>query len=250
MREGYEITSEDIEYFKSTRELAYKGEAGRRRRDYSIEYTGTKKAVLDKVRQEAAAREARGEKYTCHKGCSLCCVQYIEASVNECEVITCYLYDNMDVFFNFIEQYPIWRRKTERYGDPLSACEQALVQLRKQGNISGAEQVELDEKLLDYQTLNVPCPFLHNDICSIYEVQPYTCATHYVTGPAEFCSPFHPARPEIHRVPLTDDMRDLSLYGHKIKEPLIFSMPHTVYEILCGGLLYITRLTGLKIPDE
>src|SRR5262249_17523424 len=48
-----------------------------------------------------------------------------------------------------------------------------------------------------YFALQIPCPFLKNEICSIYEDRPAACRELLVTSPAELCRDFvhNPVRP-------------------------------------------------------
>jgi len=251
MREIKELAAEDIEYFNRQKELAYQGRAGTVRKNYCIYYTENKNKAFDKIYRQLTGRiKKNDEKITCDKGCPTCCVYYIEASVNECELIVYYLYNNIDRYFLFLEQYPEWRRRTGQYGDPLSDCERTVAEMRKEDRFSNDDLYNLDRKLLDYQLLDVVCPFNHDGICIIHEVRPYACANHLVTTPADWCSPFHPSRPKIYRADKTEEMDDLELYGYKLEKPVISSMPLTVYEIMRGGLPYITELTGISILDR
>lgn len=251
MSRKLEITVEDREYFSRQKELAYKGRSGEMRRKFCIDYIKTKNTAFDKLyRQLTGKIEERGEKITCHKGCSTCCVLYIEASVCECELIVYYLYENPDVFFIFLEQYPEWRRLIGQYGDPLIDCEMMIAEMRREDRWDDETQHELDSKLVDYQLLGVPCPFLYDDICIIHAVKPYACANHLVTSPADWCSPFHPARPVLYRSDKIEEMNDLTLYGYELEKAVIASMPRTVYEILRGGLPYISEITGIDLPYD
>jgi Fe-S-cluster containining protein len=38
-----------------------------------------------------------------------------------------------------------------------------------------------------YSSLKLTCPFLHQDICTIYEQRPLVCREHYIIGSAEGC---------------------------------------------------------------
>ncbi len=250
MNKELRITGEDVEYFKRNRDLAYRGKSGRQRRDFSISYIDNKKKILQRIRREVVDQTEQGMQFTCRKGCSYCCVLYIEASVNECEAIVYYLYNRMDTFFIFLERYPAWRRETGRYGDLLLAGMKARMKLRKEKDNIEANRIELSESMMDYQSLNVSCPFLHNNICTIYEVQPYACATHYVTTPAEWCSPFNLGQPDVYRTQPANDVSDLQLLDRKLGEPVISSMPLTVYEILRGGLSYLSEVTGLNLTED
>ncbi len=250
MEEELINSSEDIEYFNRSRELAYGGRPGRQRRDFCIGYIKHKKAVLERVRREIAEQEKQGMQFTCHKGCSYCCVLYIEAGIAECEAIVYYLYNNINAFLTFLEQYPAWRHETERHGDLARACQAGRAKLRREKDNVEANRREALDSLMDYQSLDVPCPFLHNGACSIYEVRPYACAVHYVTTPADWCSPFHPGEPLVYRAKPGDDMLDRTLYNQPLPDPIIVSMPLTVYEILSGGIPYIIEVTGLKDLEE
>ena len=54
------VTGEDIDYFKGNRDLAYWGNSGRRRREFSISYIDGKKKILERIRREVADQTKRG----------------------------------------------------------------------------------------------------------------------------------------------------------------------------------------------
>ena len=239
-----------MDMFQLNREIAYKGRIGRERRDFCINYIQQKKEVLKRIEQEVLdVSEREGLGFTCRKGCSFCCVLYVEGNIKECEAIVYFLYQNDDALNIFLNQYPIWRQKTGQYGDLLLSCQKDFGQLRKDNEDKAAQQ-ELVDDLLFYKLLNVPCPFLHDNICVIYEVRPYTCATHYVTSPAEFCSPLNPYDPVVYRTEPSGDILDLSFYHRSIQEPVISCLPLTVYEILNDGFSYLATVTGLQNLEE
>jgi Fe-S-cluster containining protein len=43
----------------------------------------------------------------------------------------------------------------------------------------------------NYFDKKIPCVFLKNELCSVYEARPFTCRTHLVVSPPERCSPDH-----------------------------------------------------------
>ena len=190
-----------------------------------------------------------GETITCHKGCSLCCVLYVEASIKECEAIVYYLYQNESALSVFLQQYPKWRERIREYGDLFKRCEQTLHQKRGVGDSKETSRA-LADALLFYKMQNISCPFLHNNICLIHEVRPYLCAAHYVTTPAEWCSPLNPRQPKVYKATLGDEMFDLSFYHKRLSGPVFSFMPVTVYEILKGGFLYLSDITGLESLEE
>ena len=91
----------------------------------------------------------------------------------------------------------------------------------------------------------IPCPFLQNKICIIYEVRPYTCAAHYVTTPAEWCNPLNKNQPKVYKFEPHDELFNLSFYFQSLSKPALSFMPITVYEILYGGFSYLSDITGL-----
>jgi len=46
---------------------------------------------------------------------------------------------------------------------------------------------ELDPINRSYYALRIPCPYLENEMCSIYEARPAACRELLVTSPAELC---------------------------------------------------------------
>src|SRR5205809_4964536 len=46
---------------------------------------------------------------------------------------------------------------------------------------------EMEPLNRDYYALRIPCPFLENEMCSIYEARPAACRELLVTSPAELC---------------------------------------------------------------
>jgi Fe-S-cluster containining protein len=231
---------------KLNREIAYQGKIGRRREDFCVNYIRRKKALLSRIQREVFERiEGRTEEITCQEGCSFCCVLYIEANIQECEAIVYHLYDNHDALSIFLQQYPQWRDRMRQSGDIFERCEQALYDNRNSGENSSTQQA-LADALLFYKMQNIPCPFLYSELCTIYKVRPYTCANHYVTTPAEWCSPLNPNQPKVYETMMDDAVFDLTFYYHGLSKPLITLVPLTVYAILNSGFSYLCRVTGLE----
>ena len=238
------------------RTIAYRGDIGKQREEFCIRYIRRKQALIRRIQQEIFRQiEGRGEEITCHKGCSVCCVLYIEANIQECEAIVYYLYQNPDALFLFLQQYQEWRNRMRQSGDPFRICENALYESREGKQTRNGEAL-LDALLL-YQELNIPCPFLHDGICMIYEVRPYVCANHYVTTPSvwcsarEWCRPLNPNQPKVYKTSTDEEISDLSFYCQRLVKPVIRFMPATVYEIINGSFMYLSTVTGIKgLADE
>jgi len=232
------------------REIAYKGETGKRRQDFCISYIRHKKIIFQEMERRIIAQIGGGdEKITCHKGCSSCCVAYIEAKAAECEAIVYYLYQNEDILSVFLQQYPKWRSNLWEYGDLFKRCEQALYEIRYKGENEKRRQ-DLADALFLYKMQNIPCPFLRDHVCTIHEVRPFTCASHYVTTPSDWCSPFNPNQPKVYKSSAVNNISDPPFYYGSLANPVILNMPLAVYQILKCGFFYLSEVIRLEALQE
>jgi hypothetical protein len=229
---------------------AYKGHIGQQREIFCAEFIRQKKESYNRIQSEILKQiEAKNEKVTCHKGCSDCCVLYIEANIQESEAIVCFLYQRQDILSGFLKRYDLWRHRMRQSGDPFSNCERILHEGRQE-KISRSDQYILLDTLRLYHEQNITCPFLCDGVCTIYEVRPYVCANHYVTTPREWCkavnwcNPDFPDRPMVYMTEI-DEIGDLSFYYHNLSKPVVGFVPTTVYNILTNGLNYICDVTGM-----
>ena len=232
-------------------ETAYKGKVGLERRAFCSAFIEKKQDAFRRLERDVFAKiESNGERVTCHKGCSACCVAYIQASIQECEAIVYYLYENPTTLDSFLERYSRWRERMRSLGNPFLRCDEVLHQ-QYQGELSQSDQGILLGALSLYQEQDIPCCFLSDGACSIYSVRPYACVNHYVTTPAawcragDWCEPQSPHRPRIYMTGV-DDLYDISFYHENLRRPIVGFMPTMVYRILTGGLEYIAELTGFE----
>ncbi|MFC1871969.1 hypothetical protein ACFLYF_06215 [Chloroflexota bacterium] len=220
------------------------GTLGKQRKEFCINYIKHKQASLSRIQREITKQiERDGKEVTCQKGCSYCCVLYIEANIQECEAIVYHLYQNDEILSLFLQQYPEWRGKMRQSGDIFNKCEQILKNRRNTVYNSSSQQ-ELADALLFLKLQNIPCPFLYNGICTIYDVRPYTCLNHLVTTPAEWCSPLNPHEPTVYQTTIEDELLDLAFYPKSLDKPLITYMPLVVYQILSSGFNFLSNITG------
>jgi hypothetical protein len=232
-----------------SRESAYAGEKGSRRERFCADFIRAKQMVFSRLQREIFARiEADGERVACHKGCSACCILYIEADVQECEAIVYYLYQRPALLDLFLRQYADWRATMRRLGGPFARCEEIIHQQGGQ-DLSREDGTLLLKALSLYHEQGIPCPLLSNEACSIHEVRPYVCLNHYVTTPVEWCrekdwyGSGSSRRPRIYMTSL-DDVHSLDFYHGTLARPVIGFMPTTVRRILAEGMDYIAALTG------
>lgn len=124
---------------------------------------------------------ASGEHISCRKGCAACCRMLVPLSAPEAFALA-----------DLIETLPDDRRRAirRRVDEACRGLEQAGL-LKRLTDIAESERQLSDEDMeptnRDYYTLRMPCPFLENEACSIYEDRPAACRELLVTTPAELC---------------------------------------------------------------
>lgn len=152
--------------------------------------------LSQRLGDEAHALEERdaaaaGETISCKKGCAACCRMLVPVSAPEAFALN-----------ELIEQLPEERRHRllQKVADARRRLEEAGL-LDRLNEITESDRPFSDEELQpinqDYYALRMPCPFLEDELCSIYENRPAACRELLVTTPAELCqdlasNPVHP----------------------------------------------------------
>ena len=144
--------------------------------------------------EEHRAHE-RGESISCRKGCAACCRMLVPLSVPEA----------------FALQGSIERLPEDKRLHIQARLESAKIHLQKSDLWDRLEAVSesvtspTDEALEPlnqaYYALRLPCPFLEEEHCGIYEDRPAACRELLVTSPAEFCQDL--TDPRIRPIPLS-----------------------------------------------
>ncbi|MDH3503925.1 MAG: YkgJ family cysteine cluster protein [Nitrospirota bacterium] len=122
-----------------------------------------------------------GATISCRKGCAACCRMMIPVAPPEAFALT-----------TVVEALP--SLKKERL---LARFQAAQKTLREAGLEEGLERLTFsDDQVTDeeleplnraYYALRMPCPFLEDEVCSIYDQRPSACRELLVTSPAELC---------------------------------------------------------------
>ena len=130
--------------------------------------------------EERKARAA-GKTISCQKGCAACCRMLVPVSAPEAFALK-----------DMIGALPDARRQAT-----LRKVAEAKTRLAQVGLLARLTAIaETDRQLSDeemepinrdYYALRTPCPFLENEVCSIYEDRPAACRELLVTSPAELC---------------------------------------------------------------
>lgn len=122
-----------------------------------------------------------GRSISCRMGCAACCRMLVPLSPPEAFSLA-----------EYIEQLPNERREAvERKLQATKADLASHGLLHRLQAVADAEQAMPDEELEPvnraYYALRHPCPFLENEMCSIYEARPAACRELLVTSPAALC---------------------------------------------------------------
>jgi Fe-S-cluster containining protein len=142
--------------------------------------------LLHRLGEEAMHLEERriaegGQAISCRRGCAACCRLLVPVSAPEAIAL-----------HEMIAGLPVERKA--RITDRLAETHRALTEA---GVLAGLQDVaESEGQLTDadldavnraYYALRLPCPFLEDEVCSIYEARPAACRELLVTTPADLC---------------------------------------------------------------
>lgn len=139
-----------------------------------------------------AAVKSEGKAISCKKGCGACCRHFV--AVTEVEA-----YDIAEI----VEKMPEPRRGEvkERFKQSLAHFTE-IGWMEKFENCAEPESNETLEVLKSYFKEGIPCPFLVEESCSIYEERPLTCREHLVTNPPENCAQPTRENMDVVRIPV------------------------------------------------
>lgn len=139
-----------------------------------------------------AACNDRGEEISCRAGCSACCYQLVPVSEPEAAHIA-----------GIVEALPPPRRTLmmERFRSARARSAHVLDPVRA---VSGEERVAaIASAASAYFQLGIPCPFLEDHACTIYENRPAICREYLVTSSPQHCATLDSEHTERVPVPVT-----------------------------------------------
>jgi Fe-S-cluster containining protein len=228
--------------------LAYLGAIGQRRKEY-FKLRKTELAKLGTRQREKAA--SQGLSVSCHDGCSYCCDELVSVSIQESESIVYYLYQHKDLLDRFLQRAPAWFNRATQHEDILIQIAEAKNRYLARGDGAPDEMLEtISELAPKWWDLHIPCPFLAEGSCSIYEIRPSSCAGVYSTEPFENCSPSA-------EVPATTDFilpdvndQGLPFWDDGLADGWDDLLVNAVYNTLVSGYTYLSTLPGLEDIDQ
>jgi Fe-S-cluster containining protein len=130
--------------------------------------------------EEHQSRQA-GHSVSCRMGCAACCRMLVPLSPPEAFSL-----------LEYVEQLPEDRRIVIEQKLHASKGELAAHGLLDRLQAVADTEIPISDHELEpinraYYALRHPCPFLENEMCSIYEARPAACRELLVTSPAELC---------------------------------------------------------------
>jgi len=229
------------------RAIAYSGDTGRKRQQFCLDYAIYKNDVMSHGQQFIRDKvAAEGEAISCKKGCGKCCILYVFANLQEAECITHYLYQHEEVMQHFLSAYREWRKGLGMFYNKLPRLDQ-LIGRNISGKLSPQEQSRFQAEVNSYTVCRVPCPFLIDDACSIYEVRPFVCASLVSTSPTEECQWDNPETNRATYYRFGFNMESDFPYFIKPRSSIVFGcMPELVHRIIEDGYSFLSTIEGLE----
>jgi Fe-S-cluster containining protein len=152
--------------------------------------------VMRQVGEKALALEqARaletGQAVSCRMGCAACCRPLVPLSPPEAFA----LHDTVQAL-----PEPERQRLDAKFATAKARLEQAGLWSRLNDVAESERQLtdqDVEETNRSYYALRMPCPFLEDEVCSIYQDRPSACRELLVVSPAELCQDIvqNPVRP-------------------------------------------------------
>ena len=120
----------------------------------------------------------QGKNVSCRAGCGICCRQRVPIAEFEAHRLR-----------RLVESMPEPRRTEIK--SRFQAAEERVRAAGREVSHEYEDNVSMQEmarRAGNYFRLMIPCPFLENESCSIYEERPLKCREYLVTSPAENCA--------------------------------------------------------------
>jgi len=226
-RAGFDTANVHLQILGEQRMFTVQVPLGRRRPIELLPAAGefTHQATAIAVRKV----QEQGKEISCKAGCGACCRQLVAISVVEAQALA-----------DVISALPQDRQRVlrERFASAIARLEQAGLldpQTRPSdrpliASATGESKTLRDEVSKRYFRLQIACPSLEDESCSIHPDRPLVCREYHVTSPAERCA-------ELYRLPV-----------EKVEPPLHMSeiLAHTVAHFAGTKARTIPLVLGLE----
>lgn len=242
---GY--SEDEITSLKLSKWMAYKGKVGRDRAAFCSAFIKNKQLVLKAVKEKQIEEtRSKGQTLSCQAGCIYCCYHYVTATLDEVEAIVYYLYQNEQSLDNFLKNYPAWKAKIDQNQALMTDIFKAYNAFI--GGSSPEKQEHFQSLANQYLSLDIPCPFLKDNACTIYPVRPWGCACFVSVSPPEWCSPNSSNKPDTMSMSFFSDMHRIPHY--RKSKGIWTTMPKAVYSLLKGGVYTLSKIPGLETLSQ
>lgn len=156
--------------------------------------------LMRRLGEEAQALEERrsveaGRAISCQKGCAACCRMLVPVSAPEAFALR-----------DYVQTLP--EEEQTRLAQRFAVTRTALLARGLWNSLieMGDSTTPTDDDTLEpvnraYFSLQLPCAFLDQDVCTIYENRPAACRELAVTSPAEWCQ--NPAEHPVDALPVS-----------------------------------------------
>ena len=141
-------------------------------------------AISSKISRSSISRlKDKGTPLSCHEGCSTCCSFLVPLAIPEVHFL-----------HELVSEMPQERQQTI-----LKVCLGSTKRILKHYNTPPASDIGSDVNILSdwYHRLDLPCPFLSENKCTIYKYRPLACREHITTSPPAYCQYSNPNQPDI-----------------------------------------------------
>jgi Fe-S-cluster containining protein len=176
---------------------------------------------------------------------------FVVASLQECEAIAYYLYHHEAILQLFLGNFARWNNRILKIDGSFRNMNTLHARMTA-GEASEAEIKQFDAECDRYALQDIPCPFLANNACSIYEIRPYVCARIVAVTPSEWCRAGHPRQSEaLHLKAQVQFEKDMPYFEPPASDCIFSSMPFLVHRLLQEGYEALSSVPGLeKLKEE
>ena len=135
------------------------------------------------IESELNVLQKSGGAVSCRAGCAACCRQFVVVSPIEALAI------EQQVRSADRAQRRRWEAAHARHGKALARHPSLMRRLQAfraaRGYLSPGEGDALER---EYWAVQIVCPFLEKERCTIYAARPFACREHFAVTPSEWCA--------------------------------------------------------------
>ncbi len=221
---------------KNIKRKAYGGVNGAKRKQFCKEYRRALPQIFSNMHNEYRKYIGEQKQISCKKQCAYCCYQHVSIPLAHGIIIVDYIYSHDEILNNFLSVYTQWEESAGNICREIDAQSNSAMQSH---DLLALLYRANDPLISLYYDKQIPCPFLINSVCSIYEVRPINCAGHYSTSPCEWCSKSSKESPDVSESYPSEKDLEILFTLKNVSHNLFLrqeTVPIMVHDILTEGL--------------